>query len=280
MKHHRVIWSFTLAVALAACLIVTIRSLANRGNDTAAADLLIARMLDLLTEDPRARHAESRAVIETLAALAESGADRRAETLYALGMRAWGRRELAIAESAFQEAIELKPEWAWPYNALGIVYYQREWFDEAKRLFHQASELDPDWSRPHNDLAVLLRHESYLQEGPHREALLAEAEREALAALERDPNGLATNNNYGNLLVELGRMDEAEDAYQRALAADPHDPAPHYNLACLASLQGRVDSALVHLEQAFELDPAFRAEAFKDEDLDRIRDDPRFQALL
>ncbi len=60
----------------------------------------------------------------------------------------------------------------------------------------------------------------------------------------------------------------------------PQYPAIPYNLACAESLAGRVDDAIVHLRQALELDDSLRELAQSDSDLDPIREDPRFAALV
>ena len=80
--------------------------------------------------------------------------------------------------------------------------------------------------------------------------------------------------------MALGRINEAEAAYRKASELDPGHPAPLYNLACLACRKGDGATALELLERAVSADPAFIAEAMKDPDLDPLRGDPRFTALM
>jgi tetratricopeptide (TPR) repeat protein len=56
----------------------------------------------------------------------------------------------------------------------------------------------------------------------------------------------------------------------------PENWALLFNLACHESLEGRRDDALEHLRRAVELSPRALELAQTDEDLDAIRDDPRF----
>jgi len=65
---------------------------------------------------------------------------------------------------------------------------------------------------------------------------------------------------------------------QEAAAERPDEWQAHYHLACFAALDGRGDEALDHLARAAELDPQAAEWAATDEDLDAIRDDPRFPA--
>ena len=53
-----------------------------------------------------------------------------------------------------------------------------------------------------------------------------------------------------------------------------------YNLACCEALSGRCEEALEHLRRAVELEPRMAAHARSDADLDSIRDDPRFAAVV
>jgi len=53
-----------------------------------------------------------------------------------------------------------------------------------------------------------------------------------------------------------------------------------FNLACCEALLGREDEALAHLGEALEAAPGLRENAGTDTDLDSLRDDPRFGALI
>ena len=53
-----------------------------------------------------------------------------------------------------------------------------------------------------------------------------------------------------------------------------------FNLACCEALLGRKDEALADLGEALEAAPGLRENAGTDTDLDSLRDDPRFGALI
>ena len=53
-----------------------------------------------------------------------------------------------------------------------------------------------------------------------------------------------------------------------------------FNLACCEALLGRKDEAFAHLGEALEAAPGLRENAGTDTDLDSLRDDPRFGALI
>jgi tetratricopeptide (TPR) repeat protein len=54
----------------------------------------------------------------------------------------------------------------------------------------------------------------------------------------------------------------------------------HFNLACYLALMGERKRALDELAIACGMDPRFRSLLEKEEDLESLRDDPTFQALL
>lgn len=79
---------------------------------------------------------------------------------------------------------------------------------------------------------------------------------------------------------EAGDHEAAVGIVEGLLAKRPDDPRVLYDLACFESLAGRGDDALAHLRRAIGLDTSLRDFARDDEDLDPVRDDPRFAELL
>lgn len=268
-KQHRLFWYIAFGAATAAAIVLLWRNVAEAPRTTARDDV-VRQMMDALEDDPLARTDETRTLVTEAASLAVSGELVTAETLYALGFRLRKQEAPMEAEAAFRRSIALRPGWSWPWKELGIALYNQDKAVEAEQAFDKAIALDPGWSRPYNDFAILLR----------REGRLDEAREAAEKAVELDPDSLAAQNNFGNLLVSLGDLDQARNAYERAVELDPTHPAPYYNLSCLASMQGRPDDVFPLLEKAIALDDAFREQALKDSDLEAVRDDPRFQALV
>jgi len=83
----------------------------------------------------------------------------------------------------------------------------------------------------------------------------------------------------GNLTTK-GRLQDGLTVDKQLVAARPADPTAHYNLACRYALLKQPDLALVALRKAVEL--GYRDFRFmeQDRDLDSIRKDPRFRALV
>jgi mannose-6-phosphate isomerase-like protein (cupin superfamily) len=81
-------------------------------------------------------------------------------------------------------------------------------------------------------------------------------------------------------LYQEGRYDEAADQARDLVAAHPEYSGLLYNLACCESLAGRKADAIEHLRLALETSDSLRSYLAKDSDLDPLREEPEFQALL
>lgn len=79
---------------------------------------------------------------------------------------------------------------------------------------------------------------------------------------------------------EAGEHEAVVERLRPIVDANPHYPLLAYNLACLESLTGRTDDALGHLRQAIDGSERFRDFAKGDTDLDAIRGEPAFEALV
>jgi quercetin dioxygenase-like cupin family protein len=74
--------------------------------------------------------------------------------------------------------------------------------------------------------------------------------------------------------------DKAIEALEALLAENPDDGVALYNLACAKSLSGRSAEAIEHLRRSAALEERFREMARTDTDLDPIRDEPEFKAIV
>ncbi|RMG13636.1 MAG: tetratricopeptide repeat protein [Deltaproteobacteria bacterium] len=123
---------------------------------------------------------------------------------------------------------------------------------EAVAELQTALKRNPDFPEAHNALG-LLYHMSL-----HR---LHKAEAAYRRALELRPNYSEAANNYGALLLELGRYKEAQALFEKALD-DVLYPTPYLargNLGWALYKQGQVDKALEELRMAVVLQPKFCA---------------------
>lgn len=59
----------------------------------------------------------------------------------------------------------------------------------------------------------------------------------------------------------------------------PDDPVAYFNVACFEARAGRADDAIEHLRRAVEINDRIKELIRTDEDLDSLREDPRFKVL-
>lgn len=80
--------------------------------------------------------------------------------------------------------------------------------------------------------------------------------------------------------MSQGKLDDAEKELNDAAARDPKQSLVYYNMGVLRLKQGRKDEALKQFEASFLNGFNYFDEIAKDPDLDAIRNDPRFIALV
>jgi tetratricopeptide (TPR) repeat protein len=170
----------------------------------------------------------------------------------------------------FKRSLGIKPGYPDAFNNRGIAYHKPGKYDKALRDFNRDLKLKP------NDPDTLYnRGNTYGEIGKYDEALS-----DYNRALELKPDYPNAFNNRGIAYHKLGRYDEALRDFNHTLELKPDDPCTLYNLACLFSFWSKPDEALDYLQKAIKGDKKYRKMAKTDEDLDNIRDDPRFNKLL
>jgi len=98
--------------------------------------------------------------------------------------------------------------------------------------------------------------------------------------LDDDPAATTVWMELGLTLSGQRRYAEAVAAFERAAAGEEERGRAYFNLACAHALAGNRERALDAAERAVEAGFRTRAWLAGDPDLESIRDDPRFQALL
>jgi TolB-like protein/thioredoxin-like negative regulator of GroEL len=218
--------------------------------------------------------------------------------------------ELDAADRASQRALELDPELAEAHSARGTALSLMGQDDAARAALETALDLDPRLYEAHYFYARIcfqagefkkaadLFEEAYSIREDYNSAFFAAQSYEAMndpqAAQEAYDTALKVAEQHMELnpddpraatmrAVSLCRIGEKEEGLhwaERALEIDPEDAGIRYNAACLYAVEGRPDQALNHLAAAIRRgfgNPRWLA---RDPDMDPLRDDPRFQALM
>ena len=190
-----------------------------------------------------------------------------------------GRHDAAAAE--INIALRLNPESYEVNRAVAYLRFRQQRLDEAIRYYEKSMSL---METDLNSGSMLLT--CYKAVGNSAAGL--RVARITLARVEKmlsqDPNN-ATAMGYGALaLGALGELERGKEWISRALLIDPDNMNARYNFACsLASLfrEPDVDAALELLGPVFEtLAAGFLDHAKVDPDLDPLRENPRFKAMV
>ncbi|MDP2584364.1 MAG: protein kinase [Candidatus Palauibacterales bacterium] len=187
------------------------------------------------------------------------------------------RREYDQSRAEFERALELNPKLYEAHYLYARACFQEGRLEDAVRHYQEAARV-----RPEDYQALLLMVNPLHGLGRHDEAL--EAMRKGVEVvehhLELNPDDARALCLGANALIQLGERERALEWAERASRLETSDPGVLYNVACVYALGGMSDRALECLERAVENGFGHREWLENDTDLDSLRDDLRFKALL
>ncbi len=193
--------------------------------------------------------------------------------------RAWAlslTKQYDEAEREFQAAIALDPTLFEARYFYARACFQQGKLEDAARLFEEACTVREDYqarffaAQSH----AALGHEAEARAG-YEQALMVV--RDHLALNPDDPRAATM---LAVAACRLGQPEEGLKWAERAVEIDPEDAGVCYNVACLYALEGQADKALSCLEEAIARGFGRKDWIEHDPDLDSLRGDPRFEALL
>lgn len=100
------------------------------------------------------------------------------------------------------------------------------------------------------------------------------------SVLRRQPNYPTVIEILGGLYTRHGRIADGLKMDRRLVKLQPSNPTAHYNLACSLALSRRKAAALQELRQAVQLGYRDFDWMQQDPDLEALKKDPGFEALL
>ena len=201
----------------------------------------------------------------------------RAEAHASRGLALSLSKQYEEAEREFETAIRLNPNAFEAHYFFARALNQQGKYERAVQEYREASRVRPDDYQSAYLIGSPLRHLG-------RDAEALDSMRAASVAvehhLELNPDDARALCLGAAGLMSLGQQAKALEWAQRAYALDPEDSGVLYNVACVYALGGRLHDAMSCLEQAVKNGFGHREWLENDTDLDPLRTEPRFEALL
>jgi adenylate cyclase len=200
-----------------------------------------------------------------------------AEAHVAIGQALGIQRQFKDAATEFEKAIELDPTSYDAYYLYARTTFEAGDLDKAVGLFEKAHLL-----RPEDYQAIALGALALHQLGRADEARQMDQQTVGLINkyLELNPNEARAYSLGANSLARLGKREHSREWSNQAVALAPNDPVILYNAACNLAQLGDPACALDELEHSIEAGVSVGDWIKHDPDFERLRDHPRFQAIV
>jgi serine/threonine protein kinase/tetratricopeptide (TPR) repeat protein len=186
-------------------------------------------------------------------------------------------RRFDEADTHFASAMRLNPKLFEAHYFNARSRFARGDYEAAAECFAHASEVRPEDLQAPGLLAM-----TYRKMGRQEEAL--RAYRGHVELIERrltlDPNDVRALCLGAISYASLGERTRGLELAERALTLEPDDTSVLYNLACAFSLLGEPDRAFAALTHRIGQGNWYLDWLERDPDLDPLRADPRWEALL
>ena len=181
------------------------------------------------------------------------------------------------AENEFKRSITLNPNLYEAYYYFGLACSSQGDFEKAIEMYQKAMEVNPaDYQ------SVIFLAQAYSSLGRRHEEMKARLSSLDLIQrhLEMNPHDTRALYVGANQLCNVGEHEKGLELAERALGPDEKEPVVLYNVACFYAMAGNPERAMELLERAVENGWGDRAWLETDSDLDSLRNDDRFKAIL
>jgi TolB-like protein/Flp pilus assembly protein TadD len=199
------------------------------------------------------------------------------EAYATLGLSYYFRQQFEEARESCEKAIELDPDNFLPYWLLGRIYCSQDRYEEAILLFKRVLSLKHDFYAAYPDLKLCYQKLGKKEDAEDALHILLSF---MPGYILQHPDDARARMMYAVSLAEDGRKEDAIREGQKAIELSPGDPLMMYNAACLYSQMGEISLAVKTLSDAVDAGHGNFEWIKRDSDLDPIRNDPEYIALM
>ena len=176
-------------------------------------------------------------------------------------------KDFKESEECWKKILEFSENDNAALSNLGVVFAEQKRYAEAEEAYRNAIAKDPNSAATYNNLAILLR--------------VTNQAKDALPVLQQliEINPEDFNPYLGIVSIKKALGESIELSFiEKARLYIPEDD--FYNRACLVSICDNFDLAFEYLQKAVQKEGFNFTWAWKDPDLQWIRDDPRFIEIV
>lgn len=177
-----------------------------------------------------------------------------AEAHYKIGISNLNNNMLQLAYVEFQHSVDKNPKAKKSYYALGHIFFVQKNYPEAEKVFKKAIRIDKKYSDAHNYLGMV-----YERMRNHELAV-----REFKKALENNKylTPHKAHYNMGRNYVQLGKIEEAIEEFQKAVTVAPDYAAGFNALGKALVRKERPTEAVEAFNTALKIAPNFSESRF------------------
>ncbi len=187
--------------------------------------------------------------------------DDRIRSLLSRGRESYRANEYAEAEKALSELVAEKRPFPDVYDMMGVIYHQQGKLPEAESMFEEALRLNPNYTEAALNLAVTYNDQGKYDEARQVYDRVISGHGESPKKIDRLFKGKIANMHaeVAHAYLDAALYAEAAAEYKKALSLCPefHDIRTKYAMALRQA--GQTDEAISELERVREENPRFIA---------------------
>lgn len=181
------------------------------------------------------------------------------DELYEQGMDAFNKGDHAQAESVFHRILSVNSRFADIQNKMGIIYSTSNRLDMAIKAFEKALEINPGYTEASLNLAITLSDIGQYDKAREVFERAAHLSKESSGDIDPFIKGKLANEHLkiGNIYIDLRKLDEAIDEFEKALRLSPTFADIITQLGIAYREKGQHDEAIKQFNRAKEVRPAY-----------------------